>query len=428
MELRNIDIRSEYYTTIHNMNPPWWMRWGIFTVAIIFCALILIGWFVKYPDIITCELKLTTNTPSITLPLYPKAQIERVLVKSGDRVSRNSHLLSIRNDAKYEDVILLSNALQNFQFKKNYIISFFEEFLNKDLQLGSVIEPDWNAFSNELLVYYKIEALNSYRTQVSFLEKELSRLYILKQQYEYLISLDARQRVLIQKKAYVDSILYQQRVTSSIENILSNQDNLTRYVNLEANRLALSRTNLEITKLQNELENYHVTERENLISQQMSIRKSLNKLKSSIEAWKKSYLLISSTEGQVSFLQDLRDGRFAEGNAITIVPTNDVYHAIINIPIVGAGKVFVGQRVIVKINDYPYKEYGVLEGRLAGISNLSNDKFYLGKVMLNDSNRSSYSQKIVIHENMNGVGEIVTNDRNLIERLFQTILYGFRKR
>jgi len=428
MELYNVDIRSEYYTTIHDMKPRWLMRWGIFTVLLIFLLMILCGWMIKYPDVITCEVKLTTNTPSLTLPLYPKAQIEKVLVKNGAHVSSNDHLLLVRNNATYEDVIFLNNELERFNFEKDYMIKFFDQFLSKDLKLGDLIENDWNSFSNELLIYYKIEALNSYKTQIAFLEKELVRYYVLKQQYEKLILVDLKQKDLLDKKAKVDSILYQQDVTSLVENMLTKQDYLSKNVNLETNRLALNRIKLEIVKLQNSLEHHRITEKENLITQKMSIRKALNKLVSSIDTWKKNYLLMSSIDGQVSFVQDLQDGRFIEGNVFTIVPYNDSYYATINIPILGAGKVKVGQRVMMKINDYPYKEYGVLEGNLTELYDLSNDKFYLGKVKLSRTDRSSYNRRITIRENMSGVGDIVTNDRSLLERLFQTILYAFKKR
>lgn len=428
MELSNIDIRSEYYTTIHDMKPRWWMRWGVLSVLLIFLLMVLCGWMIKYPDVITCEIKLTTNKASVTLPVYPKAQIERVLVKNGAHVTLNDHLLIVRNNAKYEDVIFLCTELEKFTFEKDYMIRFFDRFLSIDLKLGDVIENDWNVFSNELLIYYKIEALNSYKTQIAFLEKELVRYYVLKQQYEKLILVDLKQKDLLDKKAKVDSILYQQDVTSFVENVLNKQDYLSKHANLETNRLALNRINLEIVKLQNALEHHRITERENLITQRMSIRKALNKLLSSIDSWKKTYLIMASTDGQVSFVQDLQDGRFIEGNVFTIVPYNDRYYATINIPIMGAGKVKTGQRVMMKINDYPYKEYGVLEGRLIELYELSNDKFYLGKVRLDRTDRSSYDRKILIRENMSGVGDIITNDRSLLERLFQTILYAFRKR
>ena len=428
MELQNVDIREEYYTQIHNMKPKWWMKWGISIVFIIITIIFVLGYIVKYPDVISCEIKLTTDKPSVMLPLLQGSQIEEILIKNNSKVSIDDNLIVIKNNANYRDVFLLDKELQGFSLDNVYIISFFELFLSKDLQLGNVIENDWMTFSNELLIFYKIKKLNSYQSQVAFLEDELNKQNQLKSQYKNLAVNDEKQRILINKKIEVDSVLFSKNVTSKIEYNINKQNYYNRNADLEQNSLALNRVNLEITRLQNNIQNYKNSEKESLLTQQLSIRKSLNKLKSSIATWKKNFMLISPIKGKVSFVQNLEQNKFTEGNAIIIVPEGDSFYGSISIPIVGAGKVKIGQKVIVKLNDYPYREFGVLTGTLMELYPVANEKSYMGKVKFQDINLSSYNKKITIKENMNGIGEVVTNDRNILERLFQTILYSFNKK
>jgi hypothetical protein len=425
MELKNIDIREEFYTQVHNMKPKWWMKWGILIVFIIVVIIFILGYIVKYPDIISCEIKLTTDKPSVMLPLAQGSQIEGILVKNNTLVSIDDNLIVVKSNANYKDVLLLDKELNNFSLNNEYIISFFERFLSKDLQLGNVIENDWMAFSNELLIFYKIKKLNSYQSQISFLEDELNKQCQLRLQYQNLAINDTKQRMLINKKIEVDSVLYTKNVTSKIEYNTNKQNYYNKKSELQQNSLALNRLDLEVTRLKNNIQNYKNSEREGLLTQQLSIRKSLNKLKSSIATWKKNFMLISPINGKVSFIQNLEQNKFTEGNAIIIVPEEDRFYGSISIPIIGAGKVKSGQKVIVKLNDYPYREFGVLIGTLTELYPVANEKAYMGRVKFEDINLSSYNKKVIIKENMKGVGEVVTNDRNILERLFQTILYAF---
>jgi hypothetical protein len=428
MELQNVDIREEYYTQVHNMKPKWWMKWGILIVFIIITIIFALGYIIKYPDVISCEIKLTTDKPSVMLPLLQGSQIEEIFIKNNSKVSIGDNLLVIKNNANYRDVFLLDQELQDFSLDNINLIIFFEHFLSKDLQLVSIIENDWMTFSNELLIFYKIKKLKSYQSQIAFLEDELKKQNQLKLQYKNLAINDEKQRILINKKIEVDSVLFSLNVTSNVEYNIDKQKYYIRNAELDQNSLALKRVNLEITRLQNNIQNYKNSEREGLLTQQLNIRKSLNKLKSSISTWKKNFMLISPIKGKVSFVQNLEQNKFTEGNAIIIVPEGDSFYGSISIPIVGAGKVKINQKVIVKLRDYPYREFGVLTGTLTELYPVANEKSYVGKVKFEEINLSSYNKLITIKENMNGIGEVVTNDRNILDRLFQTILYAFNKK
>jgi hypothetical protein len=77
-EVEQINLREEYYTDVHNMNPKWWMRWGIGLVFIIFSILLVLGYIIKYPDVIKSEFRLSANNPSVTLPISNGNQIKKI--------------------------------------------------------------------------------------------------------------------------------------------------------------------------------------------------------------------------------------------------------------------------------------------------------------------------------------------------------------
>jgi len=427
-KIKNINLREEYYKDIYNMKPKWWMHWGISVVFIILSIILLLGYYIKYPDVIKSEFRLSTNKPSITLPISHGYQIKKIFKNNNARVNTNDHLILFENDSKYQDVILLEKELKMFSFNKDSILLFFDKYLNENLQLGSTIEHNWISFSNKLLEYYKIKKLNFYKYQIAFIKNELSKQYQLKNHYLQLIVTDKKQGVLLEKKIETDSILFSKGIISEMNFNIKRSNSLETIKNLQQNKLALKRINLEIARLQNTINNFGSDEIENLLSTKLGIRKSLNKLLSSIELWKRKNLLISPISGKLSFIQDINPGGFYEGNVLTISPLGKNYYASIQIPLVGAGKVKKSQHVILKLNDYPYREYGVIEGELNELNSIPGENFYLGKVSLNTKNKSTYGKHIELRENMTGICNIITNDRSVLGRVFEKVTYVFYKR
>lgn len=424
MEINNININEEYFNDIHNMKPKWWMRWGILSVFFVLIIIILLGSFIRYPDVIKSEFRLTTNAPSITIPLVRLMEIEKIFIKNNQLVEPGAHILVIKNNNNYKDVLFLENELKSFSFEKDSLINFFDQFLNKDLYFGDEIEANWVTLSNELLEYYKIEKLDSHQSQIKFLQDELSNQINLKNFHKELINHDKEQKKLLDEKLNTNSRLFDKGVISKSEYNTQKSNYLKQEEALEHNVLALKRVNIDIVKIQNTIKNYSNSEEGLLLEKQLTIRKSLNKLRSSIQLWKKKFLVTSPIHGVTTFIQDLKENSFHEGNIVVITPEKKSFYATINIPFIGAGKVEKGQKVNLKLNDYPFREYGFLEGNLVEFSPVAGKDFYLGRVEIK-SITSNHRKKIKAKENMAGIGEIITNDRSLLGRIFEEITYVF---
>ena len=427
MEIKDIDFREEYYNNVHNMKPNWWMRWGISSVFIVLIIILTLSYVVKYPDVIVSELRLTTNKPSVTLPLSKGSQIDKLLINNATFVNSGSHILILKNNSNYDDVVFLKKKIEQFVFQKDSIIRFFERSINYDLQLGDIVENDWISLSAELLEFYKIEKLGSFKSQTDFLRNELSKQHQLKKQYSQLSNTDEQQKLLLNKKIKTDSILFLKGVISKMDYNNQRRDYYSNSKILQQNDLTIKRINLDIVRIENAIEKFDNNEGEELLKQNLGIKKYLNRVKSSIDSWERKYTLTSPIDGKVSFIQDLKKDVFYEGNAVVITPIDKSFYATIQIPFIGAGKVEEHQRVIIKLNDYPYREYGVLEGVLKGFSPVAGENYYLGKVEIDQKSISTYGKKIKIKENMSGTGEIITKDRSILGRIFEKIIYVFRK-
>ena len=95
------------------------------------------------------------------------------------------------------------------------------------------------------------------------------------------------------------------------------------------------------------------------------------------------------------------------------------------------GKVRVGQRVNVKLNDFPYNEYGMLRVKIKNISLVpvveNNQSSYVLEVEFPDPLTTTYKKTISFRQQMSGQAEIITDDTRLLEKLLNPIRAIFDK-
>ena len=133
----------------------------------------------------------------------------------------------------------------------------------------------------------------------------------------------------------------------------------------------------------------------------------------------------SNIYGKVSFLnywsvnQNVNQGDLV----FTIIPSkNSSFVAKLKSPAQNSGKIKIGQRVNIKLENYPDTEFGTLQGTVNSISLIPNQEGqYLINVSLPSTLVTSYNKTIAFKQEMRGSAEIITQDLRLIERFFYQI-------
>lgn len=95
------------------------------------------------------------------------------------------------------------------------------------------------------------------------------------------------------------------------------------------------------------------------------------------------------------------------------------------IPQPNIGKLKEGQTVLIKLDGFPHREYGMVEGKLSQLSNSpGKDDSYWGYIELPHKLKTRYGHTLSYRNGLNGQAEIITADRRLAERLLSTIRVG----
>ena len=161
----------------------------------------------------------------------------------------------------------------------------------------------------------------------------------------------------------------------------------------------------------------------------MEVINSLNLLNTSINKWKESYLLTAPIVGKIS-LNGLTEQQFVQrGEQImTVVPVqSDLIVGRAKLPVAGSGKVQPNQKAIIKLDNYPYREFGIINGQVVSKSLVPKDNVYTILIALpitkKKTLRTSMGKELPFAQQLQGKAEIVTEDKGFLQRIGEQ-MYG----
>ena len=153
-----IELRSEEVQDILTKIPHWIIRWGSLVVLVILLLLFLVSWMVKYPDIITTEITITTQIPPEKLVAKTSGKIQAILIDDKTIVNESTPLAVIENAANYKDVFLLKAITDTISLSN----SKFPFDKLQAVQLGE-IENSFAMFQKEYIASELNKQLHPYK-------------------------------------------------------------------------------------------------------------------------------------------------------------------------------------------------------------------------------------------------------------------------
>jgi len=417
------ELRSEEVQDILTKVPHWMIRWGTVLIFAIIIMLFFVSWFVKYPDTVKTEIVITTNIPPEKIVSKSSGRIEAILVKDKTEVDKNSTLAIIENTANYKDVFLLKKIVDSYDISSSTKEFPFDLLQNK--QLGeiesafAVFQKDYQAQElNKDLHPYQVES----RAQQSEKIQITQRIEILQQQKtinEHELELQ-KNEVARFETLFNKGIISAQEMEAKKLSFLQAQKN---YRSLLSSISQLRSSLIDNTKSS---QNSQINSTREEVNLGRNVSQSFYQLKKVIRDWELAYALKSSISGKVTFLQVWNENQTINigDNVFSIIPdAKNSFIGKVKAPALNSGKIQVGQRVNIRLANYPDREFGVLKGEIKNISLVPDkDGNLLIDVALPNGLKTSYNKQITFQQEMKGSAEIVTEDLRLIER----ILYQFK--
>ena len=410
--------RSEEVQDIIERMPTRWCAWVALIVSILMSMLIGLSFLISYPDTVDGEVSITGANAPLRLVSRSNGRLH-LLKEPNQTISQNATIAYIESGASYNDVQLLKAYLERSP-----------KTLPSNLKLGE-LGGSYNSYLIAVEHWERLMKSDRYKTMRKSIEAQIESNKDVVQQLSN--SLGFKEKVLynLQKAMERDSILASKKVISKSE-LEQTQNSLLTQGEAEASlRNSQLMKQAEIKTSQIEIARSHIEEDEQLEAAYIDMMAKRNLLQTELRLWEEKYVIKAPTNGKLDYLGFWRENLMVKEGVelFTILPQHGEIMGEAYIPAIGAGKVKVGQLVNVKLNDYPYDEFGLLCGKVVSISPLMNKvqmnnavvETYLVRSAFPQGATTNFDHKLSLNFESKGTAEIVTKPKRLIERLFDNL-------
>lgn len=434
-KLYQMDQRTEHVQHIIERMPNRFGFWVTLIVLFLFAMLFVFGWLVRYPDVVTGEIIINANVAPLKLVANTNGKLKFSGVNSMDAVKEGQIIAYLDNPTNPISVVYIDSLLKLYNPNTDDIMDIRKK-IPYNFSLGE-LNAMYYAFANSLQDFI------NYKTDRLFDKQGENLSLLLKEQRSAIASTEKQVEMAMNMLDYVskfysrDSTLFSKRAISESEldksqmTFLSNKNALQNAINNHSN------ASQSAQQTENKLQELNIEKFQKGKELRISLISTYNDLVDNIKSWEQKYVFKSPFNGKVQFLKFYNENQFVqEGEKVfTIVPKEDKAFGQVILPAQGSGKIKLGQEVIVKLDNFPYLEYGSISGTVKSISLTTNTakteksdiETYLVLVDFPNKLKTNFRRNLDFKAEAKGTAEIITNDRRFIQRLFDNLKYVLNK-
>lgn len=417
-DIQATDLRSEEFQEVLSAVPPWILRWGIVTVAVLTLILLVGSALFKYPDVVTATVTLTGSRPAATIVAHATGKLQHIYVRDNQTVHAGDYLALIENEAKAEDARYLRQFLEERADGRNDSLPL----PRRNLELGTM-QSLYASYYTALVAYRQFMELDYYRRKADMMKERV------RWNERYVRNME-RQRRLTEEQLDISRGQYARDSVLHAQELLSDAELETTYNAYLQSRLAyenilsgMESQRIQTAQLRETLYDTEYQYADRKGEQERQLQSLAMQLRTALRDWELAYVLKAPVDGKVTFTRFwVENQNISMGDeAFNVVPEDKgelLGKAML--PTDGSGKVKVGQRVNIRFNNYPDTEFGVVEGKVRNISlvpvKVEDVSHYVVEIELPEGLKTTYGKELPFVPEMEGQADIVTEDRSLLAR------------
>ncbi|AXE19013.1 hypothetical protein DR864_15275 [Runella rosea] len=412
------ELRSEEIQEVLSNKPPWAVRWGNTVFLVILLSILGLSWLIKYPEIIVVPFRLTSD--DVPKPVVAKAngRLVKLWVKENQYVEKGKVLAYIESTASHSEVLALQNSLDSLAVLIE--TGHFEDissFRAGSFQHLGELQSDYQTFMQQFSETAALFTQGYLAKKKDFLRYEISDL---EQNHEQLLEqydIQNQDFRLAEKEFGMHKKLYEQKVIAWVEYNREERNFLAKKMPLK--QLEMSITNNQTAQTQKQRELAELEKQAN--AQKIQFSQSINSLRANVASWKARYIPTAPRSGQVYFTALWQEEQNVKNEEVLfyVGTSQKGYFGELNIPQANAGKIQVGQWVLIKFQSFPFEQFGMVKGQIKSVASiLSTDTTFRAIVTLPKGLTTTSHKTLPFKNNLNASAEIITQDVSVAERMF----------
>lgn len=416
--------KSEEVQVIIDRMPTKYSKYIALLVGLLIFLLLFLSVIIKYPDTVDGKISITSLYAPVRIVANNSGRIH-LLKKDKSKLVKREIIAYLESGANFYDLLKLDSLLSIYDINK-----VKQTQIPTNLVLGD-IGPSFNTFVLAHIQYKRFLNSELYISIKNSLNKQIKSDTDIINNLDKEISLKKEVLHLAQDQLQKDSILLSIQAITEQDYQKSHSSNLVlkeALINFYSTKLTRIS---EVNKKEAEIEKLNLEEFENKQKLYSELIIQKNALINALAIWKEKYAIYAPITGELQYLGFWHENSYIQsGNELfTIIPKeNDIIGEVV-IPSYGAGKVKVGQQAHVKIDNYPYDEYGLIKGIVRSISRITNKittkegniDSYLVTVSFPEGLKTNFGIELHLDFETKGSVEIITKPKRLLQRLFDNL-------
>lgn len=420
-----IEIRSEEVQEIMSHVPNWMIRWGTTFILVVVLIIIFLSWMIKYPDVIKGSVTITTTISPSRIVAQQNGIIKKLPVADQQNVVIHQTLAQMENPLSEQTVYQLQLLLDslNYHLRNNSLEKYK---IPLDLpQLGS-LQEHFNALRKTTQEFIRWSTNDYIDQNIQNLKEQLKYYKRLSGVLSKKLDLSKKELNNAREKLNNDEQLYKKNAISKVAFFEAQSNYTSKEHATEDIKAQLLQNNITTVEIEKQLLKISYEQDEKLTNALMQIELLIDLIKKEIVGWEQSFLLKAPFTGRINYLLPLSENDYVEGGTpiFAVIPDNSELIGYIQITSDGVGKVKKGQKVNIRLSDYPSQEFGQITGEVVSVAEIANrtnkqeENGHLVKIILPNGLETTYKKRLDFSSEMLGSAEIITENSRIIERIF----------
>lgn len=426
---------------IIGQSPGWILHSGMTVLFLVVVIGVAMTFVLRYPDKIQAFGVITTVDPFKTIVTRTSGVADTVFVGHNELVQDNDPILYIENTADRVDVTLCMAQVDEFERSLNQsgssipgnILSLLYSWKD-EFTLGP-LQSTFASLTQQTREFRHFLRRDDYALKLDAISREIKEIQELNNVLEQEKALTEEEVVLSEKDVNRNRQLFDKGVISAreMERSQATHIGMKKSYLLKGNSMAQNR--IRIAGLNQQKTDIQAARQEQTLLYRSRISEIILNLRNQYRQWKQQYYLEAPSSGRLQLSSGLTPGQtLPAGQSIGyVIPDettgsedNGVYnpkYGKVYVPSTGMGKLSPGNRSIIRLEAYPYKEYGTIDSRVAEIYPIperqeSGGRIYEIHLPLDSILITDYGYPIHYTPDMPIQVSIIAEERSLFNRIF----------
>ncbi len=406
--------------------PLWLIQWGSTVFLGVLVLVLVISWWIRYPELINGNLKIVAKEQPKSIVTRKEGRVINLFIKDGQSVTKGQILAQMETTAQFNEVLQLTtlvDSLVSITMDGNLSMARYIT-LPPFFQLGE-LQKSYQSFQEVFTRTKFFVGSGIAFDKKKLLKNDISKLQELYVHLQHQVSDQENDFLLATADLKMNEKLYNEKVISATE---YRQGQSKYYSKKQA--VEICKSQLKSNELIQNQKHQELLELDKTIIEQQNIfLQTLRALKSDIQSWVQIYQAIAPVSGKVAFIKPIQENQSVKigEELFYILPNNIGFLGEIALGQYNLGKIKIGQNVIVKLNSYPFEQFGTINGVLVAVSELPQDSIYRAQILFPNGLYTSYHKHIPFRNGLIGSAEIITQERSLFEQFFMGFTMSFHQ-